>query len=459
MANQGLKTYITGLTGYLIIRYAEAATPTAYLGQTAPRAFPVDYTYDILNLRRVVHRFEYWQSNDGISLNQLIKPWDIDVAKQELPVIENYYYSVDGPAPTDPASGQLQLRDARLKDKPYIVLEKGTGHLIPGIDYIDRSDAGGGFDRTAGYEFQNPAWYLVIVQDKIVVDNSETVTTGSAGITDLIIASEDNHTLDSTWYNKLILARYATGGTGILQVPALASIPDGTHLLFSTHGNTSRYLKIQFNGSETLLQFHGKDRNWIYLGRNESLELLIKGGAAYVLDDRTGYALVGQRIYGDVIDINTVLADGAIYPMSYAGRLIDWVMDNFTSGQLLDFTTWGSLIFSDGVEVYPYRRFYAWDAASQQLHVPDSRDVYKRAMAVTSTLEAGYRMPGSYVHDAAKVDVTIWTGQGASDSGTINTGIGYRGGPPSETEFKKKNIIGTGETRPRSELLLPLIRI
>lgn len=450
MANQPLKVFIDGLSGELIIRYAEAATPTAYLGTTAPRPFPVDYTYDILNLRRVVHRFEFWQSNDGISLNQLIKTWDIDVAKQELPANETYYYTVGGAAPYDPAPNQLQLRDPRLLGKTYRVFEKGTGHLRPVMDYTDRSDAGGGFDRYTGYEFVAGGEYMVEVDDKIVVDNSDTTTsTGGAGISDVIIANESNYQLDNTWYNKLIVGAYSTLGTGIIQVPALSTIPDGTHLKFSTHGSGSRYVKLQLNGSDTIT-FWGKARNWIYLGQNESLELLIKGGVGYVLDDKTGYAFVGQRIFGDVVAPNTLLRDGTVYGRAYAGRLIDWVLD-LPSSQVIDFTVW-----EGGLVGFLWQHFYAYDPGTQRIHVPNSLNMYQRAVPDNATL------PGTYQGDAVgPLQLQVLNGSGGSSTNPLSNTQGFAG-MDSNTGYLDASVLirsQATETRGKGELLLPLVRI
>jgi hypothetical protein len=454
MANQALKIYATGYTGFLIIRYAEAATPTAYLGQTAALPFPVDHTYDILNLRRVVHRFEFWQSSNGTTLTTQIRVWDIDVAKQEVPAIEVYYYASGGAAPTDPALNQRQLRDARLLGKTYTVDEKGTGHLTPGVDYTDRSDAGGGFDLSEGFTFNENGSYMVTVFDKVVLDNTENTVSTGGGFSDVVIASESNNNVDSTFYDKLIECGYAVGGTGILNMQPLASIPDAMVFRFSTHLGNQQYLKIKLSGSETV-RFLGKDRNALYLAKGESLDLLKQNGQYYVLTDNTGYRQVGQRVWGDYIERNTLLRDGSDHPEAYAARLVEWALDNL-GVLLVDFTTWNTTLL--GTKIYSKR--FAWDSGSRTIRVPDSMNMYQRAVPTTGTPAGAYQPD-----QVGPLLPQVLNGQGGSSTGPVSATAGFSG-CDSNSGYTSTDIgkillkLNTGtETNGKGELLLPLVRI
>jgi hypothetical protein len=455
MATQGIKTYITGLTGFLIVRYAEVATPSAYIGQTTALAFPVDHTYTIINLRRVAHYFEFWQSNDGTTLSQQIKVWEIDVAKQEVPAISIYYYRVNGGRGvdgvwSDPLSDQLQLRDTRLAGKQYTVDEEGTGPLTPVEEYTDFS--GGGFDKISGFPFQDGGRYRVTVYDKIVVDTPEPSVTSGGGFSAVMIANEANHVLTADYYGKLIECGYATGGTGIFTLQALATIPDGTVLRFSTHLGNQQYLKIQLSGSETV-KFWGKNRNHIYLGKCESLDILKQNGQFYCMNDNTGYDRVGQRVWGDVVEINTYLRNGNDYAEAYAGRLIDWALDNFASGQLVSFATWNTSVL--GVPLF--RRLFAYDSASNTIRVPDSMNMYQRAVPTTGTT------PGAYQPDTVgPVTIELMNGQGGSGTGPISNTQGFSGQDSNAGYIDGSELVKLGvgtETRGKGELLLPLVRI
>jgi len=76
MARIGLNIYVAGYTGELLIVWKETVpgdpTPPE-TGRSDAFAFPYDAVYTINNISPVTHVVELWRSDDGVTLDELIK--------------------------------------------------------------------------------------------------------------------------------------------------------------------------------------------------------------------------------------------------------------------------------------------------------------------------------------------------------------------------------------------------
>lgn len=482
MASIELTIDSSGYTGYLIAIWYKHTAPAAEVGRSVPMAFPVvNQVLLVENLQSGFYRFDIYQSIDGVALNQLLKQPFLKAGRKGKAAVGVFHYTVNGPnsgtAPTwaDPASGQASLRDERLKIagdvKEYTVDEQGRGHLQPGTDYIDRSDAGGGFDLLNDYTFGHGAKYEVTVQ--YVQETEDEGSGGGGDYMGAVLINEDGAFDPAAHMGKIVLADFATAETGILTFPAFAEIPNGKALFSTRHksqtGGNQQYFKLQFASGDTVY-FHGNPRNYIFIGKAELIELTWISGELHITRDETDYDKLGVRVMGDFAGLNQVVRNGATYTYPQAGRLYDWMVEHLQSGQLMSFAQWDVQEFAPGTTttIRPYSKFFAFDTALKRLRVPDSRDMVQKAVAEGDTA-------GDYRHDSYYVRAEIWTGQGDGGSdgtGVIQTGIGYAPAHPATAQFRKKKIeIATltggtldtpqyaTKTEQRSELLLPLLYI
>lgn len=437
MARIGLNTHIQGLTDKLIIRWLKASAPLAEVGRLPAKDFPYDGVDNLLGLDRVVYIVQWWRSDDGVSLDQLIKDWAIDASIYNETTINTYQYVVDrGDGDSgvwaDPVDLDIDLIDTRLGDATQdelIVHEAGYGnHTNAEYDLIP----GGGIQLLGGKTFDSGvAWFITRTQTvAAIVGPGDEGSNQFAGIA--ILAADRDFYVDATdnLYNKLVIANWATT-VGQVTFGALALIPDHTRVTFQTERGLQNYLRLQFNPGDTV-RFLNADVNLIDLAKCETISLYFFGGVCYVIDYR-GRALQRGQVLNDYsatradetlaclpADEATGVLDGADYPGLYAFIL------GLTTGVVPLGAGVGQWEYNSA-GVYPNKRNYGLDAGAGTFRVPHLTGVVAKLGATSGVYEADN--VGSF-----------------SGNLSITKGYSYTGAP-------NNTIFGNGANNPETKLM------
>lgn len=424
-----------------------------------------------------------YRSADGIALDEEL-PMQLAVdassgaqfttTKFEYVVNRGLGSAVPGEVWNDPVSDQNELRDERLNGKTYWIEERGTG--IMGEDEItDRSDDGGGFDfATPDKVFEDSARYFAIVQNAL--DTAPSVSGGS-DFNDIILISEDMGFDAGTMNGKVLVSAYA-GAAKVVTVTMgnLATIAD-CKFRIQTHSGTQRYIAMQLDSGDVVSLIGIDTWNVLYFGKGEVVEVLIKSNVMYITSDVPGYDLLGQRVWGDKVEKNTLRRDGTLYNQADVPRLMQWI-DTLGGGLVVTEAVWAGFTIDTltGDTIYPYKSFFARDNVGGTIRVPDDRNKSIRSLlADTGDTDRATQGPGGYQHyrtGMKAVKVGVRDGAGGSSTGTLS-GTGFSG-QDNYSSFITENgstqnhirfnnasdaYTGANETRSSNVGLIPLIRI
>lgn len=319
MAQIGNNIFISGLSGKLIIRWVKASDPLTEVGRNdnpSTLTFPVDMVYTIPNLMPVVYIVQFWRSDDGIALDQLIKDWSIDASQETQIAVRTYQYKVDrgfnnvnqstgDEVWADPENEDVILVDERLDGyakTDLIVHEAGYGHHL---DAEYDLFAGGGIELLGGKTFDTDvAWFITASSTTVSqVPNNTVVGQMFAGVehitTDMNFFTSSSNNL----YNKLCIVN---GGGNKIQVtfPDLATIPDDTHVTFTTQKGTQYYLILQFDAGD-VVRFGNQNLNVIDIAKCEKISLYFYGGECHVISYSGNAMRRGQIAYLYDADVDT----------------------------------------------------------------------------------------------------------------------------------------------------------
>lgn len=432
-----------GETNYVIITWQSTVAPLTEIGR---EVYPAPHSQEALlieDLDPILHLVRAYRSTDGTTLNTQINELACDAGARSTYSSTTYEYIVDGgdsgvdPTWSDPASGQIELRDERLLNQSYAVFMRGLGQRRAD-EIADRSDDGGGFDLAVTDELFNTLdTIFVTVQNR--VDGVETGSgSGSSGeVGDVIFIDTDQDFDPVTMAGKLVYADYASSVVGVLTFPNLSLIPD-CNFKVATHGGLQKCLSLQLDAGDTV-RFMSDDRNVIHLGKSEEVGIMIRNNVMYVLSDGTNYKRLGQRVWGDKLELNSLYRDGSTYDQDYYPRLMEFI-DSLPGANVLSYGSWAT-----------DKGKFARDDIAGTFKVPDDREMFVRAIAVDGSI-----IPGRKQDDTVG-PVTVPVNQGNSYTGTGGAGIVGRGAADPNTF--NISINPSGETRPDNIGLLPLIII
>lgn len=399
MARIGLNTSISGLTGELIIRWVKASAPLAEVGRLPAAAFPYDAVDNLTDLDPVVYIVQWWRSDDGVALDQLIKDWAIDASLQNLTTLVTYQYVTDrGDGEVgvwaDPEAGDTTLVDTRLdgvSKSDLILHEAGYGNYID-ADYDLL--ASGGIELLFGKQFDaDSRWFVTVsITESVPIVTPSTVISRYIGV-EVLSADTDFYT-DATdnLYNKLVIADFSTT-VGQVTFGDLALIPDGTFVTFQTERGAQNYLTLQFDPGDSV-RFLNDDVNVIYLAKCESISLFFYDGVCYVTDYRGRNLQRGQVLpdYDTARATNTtacILADeatGVLDSVDYPG-LYEW-LTAMPTGKVPLGAGVGQWSYDSGGGVYPNKRFYGIDTGAGTFRVPHLSGVSIKVGSTPGTYEA-----------------------------------------------------------------------
>lgn len=429
----------------------------------------------IEDLDPVMYDVKTYRSADGINIDEQITILACDAGARAQYSSTMFQYIVDrnnsgsDPNWSDPVSATIILRDERLLNGNYRVYVRGVG--LRGTDeYTDRSDLGGGFDLTIADElWETGQRIFVILNNRVdVTGDSDPSATMSGDVTDVYVISSDKD-FDPTMMNgKLLFVNYASIINGKLAIPSLATLPD-CNFKVSTMAGLQRYFGLILDPGDTVATMNG-DKNIVWLGKGEIVSIFVRNNVMYITSPLTGYEKLGQRIFGDRLQLNTVYRDGTQYNQDDYPRVMEFV-EMLSVGNVVSETVWNtSIVNSDGETVYPNKGLFARDDLANTIRVPDSRNKFIRALKfldATVDTERNINKPGGQQDDAFKIHNHIIN---TSNSPLSNSGDAdpARSGNHGDVSVNRgglgasKSIGQTGnttETRAENEGLIPLLCI
>lgn len=342
----------------------------------------------VTGLNPVMHQAEIWDTPDGTTLNALKGQCDVDAAQSNGSGSFSYIQFKVGSgvvtgtgittAGTCPVDAATQYVDTALNTLSYLVTKGGFGVLQWGSEI--QQIAGGGFEYIDGQKFSDQEEYTIII-----ANSSSSVSSTSTGeLTDVILHTS-NATLTSTHRNKLNVFNFA-GTTAVLTMETLVGVADKVIYAFSTHRGSQINGEIAFQSGQGCY-FRGSLKNKIYLGKNETIKMIVKGGACYCVAYDGWYDRVGERIMSDVLSAtpNTLPLMGGTTPVLYDGtvykRIYEWLTTVVASGQKVTQAQYDNTITDNGVSIFNNRGKWMVDTLALTFRVPEMLDQYPKAVA------------------------------------------------------------------------------
>jgi hypothetical protein len=446
------------VTDYVVCRFYTAENPGVQVNivSFAP-PHPSSRVVSVLLDDDVAHICKIYYSVDGVVLGSLKHEWEFQPVNESLDGRQPQELHVI-PAGGTPAEFEIEADQDEYNNVDFAGLDFYPEQRATGPYRDDEWDfiTTGGFKLLGGRKFTDgDTWFLHFIP-KIRLDSFPS--TGQLNDINIVTANE---VLDSDYQKKNNYADFATA-LAVTSWPAFASLPN-QRMTFSTHGGLQRYWTQQFNGGDTV-KFLGQSVNSIDLGQGEFLEVIIKGGIAYVINYSGDAARVGERFWGDRLELNSIFRDGTEYDQDDYPRLVKWIKA-LPLGQVLNYTDWELTETINGVLRYKNKSKFAIDDVAGTFRVPDDRNRFVRALKyVDATVDTERRTqgPGGYQADAIKVltDVKGVKITGNNTVGPAASPLDSVNSTGSEFDLTHCFDIGDGaETRGENYGQYPLLRI
>jgi hypothetical protein len=374
---------------YLIITWARFSTPLAEIGRAVyPTPHP-QRSLTVDNLDPVMHRFSFFQSEDGVTLGTSLLDMDIDCSINQSEFII-YDYVVDRGETYDPVSGGDTVVDARLEEYNFYIERRAFGKFRDD-EYVKNVPTGTW--TITGHEFEEGDTFFAIVEKRVTVD---TLPVPSSDYIDVVEIAEDI-VLTPDMYRALLEVT-ASANVTKLTMPLLSSIPK-TRVLINTHSMTGRYFTIVFTSPDNV-KFMGRVVSKITLGKGEEIELLFTGSSCKVIQYSGDYRRLGILLFGRGIENNVVTLDGTLYNIADFPRLYEDFINLLPPTQIKTLITWGTAQVIDGVSEFPNKGFFGVDTAAGTFRVPDFRNRSIRALSLSGTdLTRITNFPGGFQMD------------------------------------------------------------
>lgn len=358
--------------------------------------------YTVTGLNPVMHQVEVWDTPDGTTLNTLTGQADMDASQASGGGSFSYIQFIVGSgvvigsaAGICPVDGDSQYVDTELDGVDYLVNKVGTGIMNWGKE-IDKIN-GGGFEYIDGQKFSDQEEYTVI---KANTTSAIQPNAGTPELTDVVLHTADA-TLTSTYRNKLNVFNFS-GSTAALTIETLVGVPNKTIYAFSTHQGSQINGEIAFQSGEGCW-FRGALKNKIYLGKNETIKMMVKAGVCYCIYYDGWYDRVGERIMSDVLTAtpNTLpMNNAALYSGTIYKRVYEWLTTIVAAGQKVTQAVYDTTASENNVTVYPNRGKWMVDTVAGTFRTPDMIGQYPRAVGIGEQAgrHAGWQV-GAHFHE------------------------------------------------------------
>jgi hypothetical protein len=371
---------------------AEVARVVLPTPHTAPEV------YEFADVDPGVYAVKHYASADGIALSTLLKDFNVDAVTNQV-LNERILYTVDSGEPNAPVStapDQFKLVDPYLDGKVVSgVFKEGFRYLKPAIEW--EQVAGGRLNWLLGISNSpNETWAVEITYQ---------VALTSAGINDPFSQMETiiaDVTLNSTHYNKTLLVNTAANKQ-TTSLPTLGAVPDGKgYVIVHDGGNAINVVIKAFTGEA--IRFRSRDYNQLVLGTGESVKLIKRGTKWYALQPQGQWDRVGEFIgwHSQIKDNAIPLSGGEYDPVTYVrlGELVD----SLDPSLVKTYAEFDQTMTIRGEVVYHNRGFFARDAGTGKIKVPDLRDKHIRFLKNFGGADAERvaNVPFGYQHDGLR---------------------------------------------------------
>lgn len=281
------------ITGNLRVIAREVANPlveVANIIYTAPH--PSIRNIIITGLNAKPHYFDFYET----SATSGSSPIGTLIARhyQDLGLLNEYtvlFYEFIVGATGAPVEGDVDYTNTDLADLETDNIQVVQRSIGP-RSWTDEIDfkTGGGFTLLNGEKFSNDdRWFITAIKKSTVV----TPPSISAVYSSVKIENSD-FTIDSTYYNSLILL-YATTGWVKATMPDLSTIPDLTKFTFNLQQGTATGLIIDIpNG--TLYPINGIEDSKFYLRKYEVATFIVYQGTLILIDGKGNWDKVGHQV-------------------------------------------------------------------------------------------------------------------------------------------------------------------
>lgn len=414
----------------------------------------------------IMYRFYFWESGDGVSLDNLLGSADIDGSLAFDFLVEIFEFKVDDPGA--PASGQNQYRNASLLNceiltpgvipsgPAYTVQQRGVGQKFS--SELTNVPDPGGFDLNGGDLFYGGDLWIVTKFSRVV---SQSVSSNAVYPADLIVIPDQVKAIDASHYNRE-LEFYGTFDVMSAVFPDLATIADKKYFVLNTERLTGNYLELDFTAGGGIY-FQRDLLTKFYLASGEELAIMIKGGVARIVN-YSGNAGTRGRVVPDYKErIGYVIANGTEYTEAAVPGLFKFV-ESLPPGVAVSFANWASSQVVNGETVYPYNSCYAIDTVARKIKVPDMRERFIRFLKLDVDATRIVNSPGGLQMDRVGKftgDITVKKGHSYT-GGPNNKVIGNGGDDGNKADVKQYPATfdtGNAETTTRNAGQIPLITL
>lgn len=457
---------------------------SVYASQSFAPPHPTTRNITFNNIDTAVYQVEFRESVDGIAVGTILATHIVEI-KESIQVFERKFYTVDGPNPEDPASGQNILSDPYLNGKQIGgVFQEGFRYLVDPVDKDGNPIAnkeydlhvGGGVELISPFLFTSPGQIWTID----IITTQEVPVINLAGFLPVVDIAA-NTTLISTHYNKRLRCE-ASGSRLVITMPSLSSTPEGMAFKFMCNGGNQFQTKIVRTGGD-LFKFHYLTPSEItfMVGEFLVIEKRTINGTEYweVYDAHAGLLQVLERFDAQWKDHpNCKPADGALYDGDDWPRPYYHIINSLPlTHKIVDDTV------INGGYVHPVGKegLYVVHSTLKKFRVPNTQGWYKRNLKSFTAFNAdvertmttagnAYDYPGGTQKDMVKDHFHVdLEGETASHGGAssalsgifgmlVNTAFGGSG----KVRTSKTGSIGGGangtEQRVRNWGCVDLIR-
>lgn len=389
------------------LRYKASQTDSpgaiiAIVDEAPPHSFPHSLTITVPNpVPHIVQIFSSPDSSDGL----LVASFMYDPSYKNIEIRIPLELAVGGSGPYDPIDGTNTtpvLPDMDGWDwRPSV---RGMGGQLNATEYSFTFSSPGikdGFQLTNGQVFTAPDYVFINFLPKI-----STVTPNFSYqdlYTDIITldGTGSPYTMDASWLHKVVEINTA-GVAPVINLLALADIPNNSILTFSTMLGAQKGATINTNGSEIIFSPIGNIGS-AFLGERDFIQIMRRSNGFHVVNNWEGMARTGIQTEVEIDRPNIIRFNGggllsgtnpapiprALYPRA------EW----YVMTQL-------SIIYTKadrdagGIDLSGY-----WAYDDDYLYAPDYRGTVKRALDSGRGLDTtrnSSAIPGSYRADLLK---------------------------------------------------------
>lgn len=380
------------LTPIIVVLYKTSAPTSEYARLTIPTPHTAPYIYEFSSVDPDIYNVKHYSTPDGTTLGTVLKDFFCDSVTNTI-LSERRFYVVGGPGAYDPVDSTDNITDPYFDGKTISgIFQEGFRYLKDAVEW--RQDPGGVLKLLSGIlNNSGMTWAVEISYQQTIA------TPGTNDTFSIIDVVTGDVTLNSGNYNHTILVT-SSPNKQTTTLPLIGTVPDGKgFVVVHDRGNAINVIVKAQSGE--VIRFRGQDKNQVVLGIGEVIKIIKKGSKYYVLDLKGQWERVGEFIgwYSNLKDNFLPLSGGEVDPVTYV-RLGEFV-DSLDPSLVVDYAAFDSTIVVNGETVYHKRGFFAKDAGTGKIKLPDlsAKGIRYLKNYGGGDSDRADNIPGGYQHD------------------------------------------------------------